>query len=789
LLLAVAAQLCLVAPAGAGADPPDSGAPPAPVTFNFGSPDQKKSFTYCLDAVRQTTKDNGSSIHSTVRPEGPDPEWGIEDWDEDRWKEAFDADWFLWKIHFEAFSFRPKCHLFLPSGWENQIAPRYQSEVFRRCEANVHPGSASADAAETQRPKIVPAWHWMLSLEIKSCWPLLPWGAFGLGTGEDYETNGWSSWTSDMEVSYPKDSPNPRVMQDYGACQEYVQWRFREGQGNRFTNDGGLPGRWHKAPNGSTPEVLWHEAINFFKGLPARHFWDGATPRTTPLDWFPDCEKLLVIEECRTSTAENPQLMPEQCVGTHAIRNFDINYSQYDSENEEGTPSITRNLWGGATNFAFYLAKGATQISLWAVHWAYTFDIKQYDVLAITMGDNFQNNLLGQPGFRLKELCWLALFSWAGFMALRGKLAAAGAEMLTTIVALLLSAVLIGNRQLYMDAVWDLMDEASTTVLVAGMGGDPSQPTTREELVRKMQRQIQIIFIEDPYDYLNWGRPLGNPQEAGNPLRACAAARYYILSRGPHGSDPLPRVEMTAAGGSTHACDKLVEYNRDPDGNRLLGAVLVMISSWTAGGLMITMGLTVVVGKITALLMFGLVPFVGVLAILPAQGRRLAWGIVLAMGKAVVVVVGIGGALSITMLSLTSVADVTENVSMIERFMIVNLVIAIAFSMRRKVIASGEIFTSRMKEYLSTARGQGHDWASTTQGIGADGETALMAADRYLGLGAGYAVGGSAVLASRTYIKRSTEARVARRSYKNLQKVAYWKRRKNFGRFSRAPLP
>jgi hypothetical protein len=30
---------------------------------------------------------------------------------------------------------------------------------------------------------------------------------------------------------------------------------------------------------------------------------------------------------------------------------------------------------------------------------------------------------------------------------------------------------------------------------------------------------------------------------------------------------------------------------------------------------------------------------------------------------------------------------------------------------------------------------------------------------------------------------------VARRSYKNLQRVAYWKRRKNFGRFSRAPLP
>jgi hypothetical protein len=339
---------------------------------------------------------------------------------------------------------------------------------------------------------------------------------------------------------------------------------------------------------------------------------------------------------------------------------------------------------------------------------------------------------------------------------------------------------------MYMDAVWNLMDEASTTVLVAGMGGDPSQPTTREALVKDIQRQIQVIFIEDPYDYLNWGRPLGEPDDADNPLRACAAARYYILSRGPHGADQVPRVEMTAAG---EACKPLVDFNRNPSGERLLGAILVMISAWTAGGLMITMGLTIVVGKVTALLLFGLVPFVGVLVILPAQGRRMAWAIVLSMGKAVVVVVGIGGALSITMLSLTSVADVTEGVSMIERFMLVNLVIAIAFSMRRRVIASGEIFANKMKEYMSTARGQGHDWTGVTTGLGADGDSPLMAADRYLGMSAGYAVGGSAALLGRTYIKRTTAGRLARRSYKNLQRVAYWKRRKNFGRFSRAPLP
>jgi hypothetical protein len=109
--------------------------------------------------------------------------------------------------------------------------------------------------------------------------------------------------------------------------------------------------------------------------------------------------------------------------------------------------------------------------------------------------------------------------------------------------------------------------------------------------------------------------------------------------------------------------------------------------------------------------------------------------------------------------------------------------------MRRRVIASGEVFAAKMKEYMSTARGQGHDWTGVTAGVEGDGGTALANADRYLGLAAGYSVGGSAALAGQTFIKRTTEGRVARRSYKNLQRVAYWKRRKNFGRFSRAPLP
>jgi hypothetical protein len=246
---------------------------------------------------------------------------------------------------------------------------------------------------------------------------------------------------------------------------------------------------------------------------------------------------------------------------------------------------------------------------------------------------------------------------------------------------------------------------------------------------------------------------------------------------------------MRAAGGDRKVCDQFADFNRNPSGERLLGAVLVMISAWLAGGLMITMGLTIVVGKITALLLFGLVPFLGVLIILPAQGRRMAWAIVLAMGKAVVIVVGIGGALSITMLSLTSVADVTEEVSMVERFTIVNLVIAVAFSMRRRVIASGEVFAAKMKEYMSTARGSGHDWTGVTAGVEGDGGTALANADRFLGLAAGYSVGGSAALAGQTYIKRAAERRNARRSYKNLQRLSYWKRRKNLGPFSTGPLP
>ena len=102
------------------------------------------------------------------------------------------------------------------------------------------------------------------------------------------------------------------------------------------------------------------------------------------------------------------------------------------------------------------------------------------------------------------------------------------------------------------------MDEASYELLVQAWAtrGPPASGTTARTTasrsappcrrnaeteqrvagaVANMQRQIHCVFVEQPYDYLNWVRPLTGE---------CADRRNQILAHGPHERDDEPRDMM-----------------------------------------------------------------------------------------------------------------------------------------------------------------------------------------------------------------------------------------------------
>lgn len=675
--------------------------------------------------------------------------------DQDTWYEAVHEDYFD-GIRIQEFTYRPKCHTLLPADYTSRVPIRYWSETFSRCLANVSTGERTHE-----RPLVVPAWYWEVSMEIGDCHLLLPLGAFGLGEDE----NAWSQWSADDETDYPTTHDNPDLVTEYNHCKDFINWRM-----DGAATFPGLGSLYDDPPEQASPPRVWHEALNYYA--------DPASPggeATVPADWRPNCGLLLLFEECQPST---DSLIPEGCYGPHATSHYDIGYSEYDDPEADeagaGTPSLSRNFWGGLTGLVFQLSKGSVQVALWMVDWAYTFDIGKYDVLALEVGDAYQDNLLGRSDLHLRELLWLVLFGWAGFMALRGRLAIAGSEILLTVVLLLVSGVLMSQRDMYMTSTWELMDETSTAVLVAGMGADPGEGDAvahRRQLVESTQREVHRIFIEDPYDHLNWGRSLGDPNDPDNPLRECAAARYFILSGGPHGSDPWPRAQMAELGGDK--CADLVEFNRNPSGIRFLGALLVLVSGALVAVLLGLVGLTIVVGKFVALLLFAVAPFAALVTILPGGGRRLAWSWMTTLVQVVIAVIGVSFLLSLLLLTLRALIGLTGDIPLIERFLLMNLVVVVVFGARRSLLASGQRFATHLREYLSATRGSGATWAGTA--ASASGGLDLLNADRW----AGAAAGGPLVAAYQRNLAIRRAKYTARLGYKNLQAISRWKRTEN----------
>jgi hypothetical protein len=742
-----------------GSRPAEAQTPDDPtLTFQWADPRMKEAFGLCLDVVAAVAQG-----HIDRAPGNP-AMWpwqhapaGIDD---ELWKQAVNSGFFRLP-RLQQFTYRPHCDRLLPDNYETQISIRFYSEVYTRCLAMV------GGDANHARPKVVPAWYWFVSLEIRDCHLLLPRGAFGLGPDQ----NDWSEWRTEDEVTYPTTHSDPKVMEEYHLCLEFIDWRMDNGQARNPFDP--LGDTYDDPPRDASPRRAWHEAIDFFTDHSDTSHAGGTM--TVPANWHPNCELLLTVESCTPSGPANPSLLPEACIGPHPISHYDIGYSQYDDPEERGTPSISRNIWGASTQYAFMIGKGATQVALWAVDWAYNFDIKQYNPLAIRIGDQY-DALVNNPRLRLRELFWLILVSWAGFTAFRGRMGMAGSEVLVTIVLLLLAGFLFQNRVMYMNATWRLMNDAETSLLVAGMGGNPGNTSgaDRTQVIRDLQKHIEIAFVEEPYDYLNWGRSLGDANDTQNPLRACAAARYYILGRGPHGADRWPRQQMAAAGAP---CRDLVEFNRNPDGTRLLGAILVMLSSLTVAVMLIVMGLTVVVAKIIAMLLFAIVPFMLLVAVLPGHGRRWLWSGAATYLQVNVADIGIAWLLSLMLLTLNELIKLTDQVDLIERFTLMNLIVLIVFAARRSLLHSGQRFAARLSEYLSSPRGGSTTWASAAASAGPGLD--LMNVDRTAFYAGFYGVGGPVGLAGRSVILRAQERRVARRSYRNLQRVAEWKRARN----------
>src|SRR5581483_11266215 len=456
---------------------------------------------------------------------------------------------------------------------------------------------------------------------------------------------------------------------------------------------------------------------------------------------------------CSPGTGDNQSasIVPDDCWGRFPSSHYDIGFD------EGAWNHISRKVYGTFTDLAFQGGRSATAIALWLIGWAYGFGI--YDRVggaAVDIAQRYQHNVIGPLG--LDDLVWFYAVACAAVAALRGKLTMAAGELITSVVAAGLAGLILANPAGYLHGTFDTMGKLSGALLATGTGQPPpADSADAHAVMAPLQAQIHAAFVEEPYDYLDWGGPLPP---------TCAAARDQILATGPHGADDEPRQVMAAAG-----CQAQADFNHDPTGTRLFGAVLTFAAALVMVALMALVAVTVVVAQVVAIVLFAIAPFACLAAVLPGAGRELAWRWVAALIRVVLAVVGMSFVLSLLLLTVGALLDGTNDVGLVERFALVNVVVIAMLVARRRILAAGHSLAGSFGQRLATRRAGGDrvaPWLAAPAVAGATGFAvgASLGPDRQSRTSRTASAAGRNYLANRrvTRSQRAADARAERRA-------------------------
>jgi hypothetical protein len=375
-------------------------------------------------------------------------------------------------------------------------------------------------------------------------------------------------------------------------------------------------------------------------------------------------------------------VVPDDCWGRFPSSHYDIGCD------EGAWNNVGRKVYCALTDMAFQLARTLTTTALWLVGWAFGLDLhSRLGSFATSVAGRLERDLIGPLG--LLHFVWLYAVAWAALQAMRGRVTMAGGELLLSVVVAALSGFVLANPAGYLAGVFDTMHSASSAVLAAGTG-QPLEPARDGAVLRPVQAEVHRAFVEEPYDHLNWGHSLDG---------ACAEARNRALETGPHGSDNEPRDLMREAG-----CVEEADFNHDPTGARMFGAVLTSVAACTVVVLLGLMAMTLAVAQVLTIVLFGLAPLALLGGILPGAGREVLWRWLTALLRSVLAVVGMSFVLAVLLMTVTAILEGTQPMGLVERFALLNTVVVAMFVVRKRILSAGHGATAQLGQRLASHR-------------------------------------------------------------------------------------
>lgn len=448
-------------------------------------------------------------------------------------------------------------------------------------------------------------------------------------------------------------------------------------------------------------------------------------------------------------------LVPDGCWGTYPASLYNLTFDDGDWLDSAGYQT---RLMGWVTQVMFAIGKGAIQLTLWLVGWGFSFKLTEFAKFSENVGGTYQSDLI--DAYELQNVVWFVLVGYMGFIALKGKVTAAGGELAVAIVMAGLSTVMFANRADYLESISLRMDEASADLLFAARGEDMPTEVEPDKLMREAIRPLQTVifqeFVESPYLYLNY--------ETRPTSQRCIDIANNILSTGWEG-DGWPSRYM----GSVPECEKAAEFNADVGTERMLGGLLIMIVALVVAAFLGLAAVTVVISKFLIAVLFAVMPFAILGAILPGTGRRIAWAWLGALVQLLVTAIGMSFLVALMMLAIEEVLGLTADRDLIERWAIVLLVVGTVYFTRKSLLSGGRALGTNLANALTRMSPASAGY----QGRGSIGFD-MNRTDRiaYGSMRGGIIGGGVAAAAVGGHVMgRLAERRVARRSYRGANKL------------------
>ena len=310
--------------------------------------------------------------------------------------------------------------------------------------------------------------------------------------------------------------------------------------------------------------------------------------------------------------------------------------SGYDvGVDEAGLFNVNAKIMGFFLNMVFAAIKFVAKIVATIVEWAVTLDVPaMFGEQATEIASRFHQAIgFDNPAANtLFRLALVVMFTVVFFRLVRGRTSKGLAEAgVSWAILTVYFGWIVASPTGYATVVSGTVaasQEIGGQVAAGVMGATPDLlppecvlgDDATAEVGCAIKAGVYSVYVEVPYDILNWGHPLGSAADPTNPYQACAAARDTLIAEGPWGNSDEPRSRMAAAG-----CTAEAEYQAEPTGDRLGDAFgILLLEMFSIPAPLILAFITIYAG--IRLMLRGMsAPVVVAMGIIPGQTRIGLW--------------------------------------------------------------------------------------------------------------------------------------------------------------------